>query len=144
MPPPKTKEEALADVVDDVGRRRARLAEIELERAGGDGRAARVGVAAAEVQDSAAGLGQAARAAEHAAVGRAGPVAAGAERERITAVGEVDVAAAGKPAHVERRDRAAVGFEEQAVVALTVTVLFGAALALFNAMAPKATVVVPL
>ena len=97
-----------------VGARR--LAEIEREPAGGDGRAARVGIAAAEDQGSAAGLGQAARAAKPAAVDRAGPVAAGAEREGMTAVGKADVAAAGQPAHVERRDRAAVGIEEQAVV----------------------------
>ena len=80
VPPPKAKEELSDSVVDDVGRRRTGLAEIELERAGGDGRAARVGVAAAEDQRSAAGLGQAARAADHAA-----------DRERVALVSKVAV-----------------------------------------------------
>ena len=70
-------------------------------------------LAAAEDQGPAAGLDQAAGAAERAAVGRAGPVAADVERDRITyarvaeVVGKTAAAAAGKPAEVERRDRAA-------------------------------------
>ncbi len=61
VPPPKTKVEALLALLMMLAVGTHRLGEIEQEFAGGDRRVARVGVAAAECQDPAAGRDQTAR-----------------------------------------------------------------------------------